>query len=239
MEKGYFLCADILGFSSIIKNNTSFFIEQKMNSWIALIEKLITKYHLEKYQVLSDTLFIAVKDRIEDLLTLIKFSRELLNESISISLPVRGTISFGEYFWGKLVYGPSVIAGHELEKRQNWIGICLASNIVVDFKEYSGFVVCYPVPMFKNDEIKLYYAISWDVPSFEDLTSLTTRDGLGGVPGVGKPLDWDWGDKISNTVIFGLYLQALKNCKKTGEKFQGHHPVHFIDLTLRKIDNST
>jgi len=226
--RGYFFCVDILGFSRIVKNLDQHSLDSKINSWVSLIEKLTAKYKLETYQLLSDTLLVGVGDTIEDLSNLIQFACDLLNESILQSLPVRGAISFGEYFWGKLVYGATVIEAHTFEKKQNWIGVCLNVSISIDMSKVKNLVL-YPIPMSKNEIIKSHYAISWNVPTFEELATLTNRDGLGG-----RMLDWDWGDKISNTVIFGLYLQALQDCKKTGETFHGYHPVHFIDLTLRK-----
>ncbi|MFA6037557.1 MAG: hypothetical protein WC748_05515 [Legionellales bacterium] len=235
---GYFLCVDLLGFSEIIKNLSPEKANSKIESWVALIEELVGYYEIEKYQLVSDTLFIGLGDAAEDLNKIIKFAHDLLNRSIPQSLIIRGSITLGEYVWGKLVYGPAVIKAHTLEKSQNWIGIVLDNDIKIEDVYYIQKIITYPVPMNSNQMIILYNTISWQVPSYSDLASLTCRDGLGGVPGEGKPLNWDWATKISNTVLFGCYSRAITIMGKDRSKFYGLHPVQFVELTLQNIMNS-
>ena len=80
--KGYFLCVDLLGFSEIIKNLGQDAANLKIESWVKLVEKLVIKHKLEKYQLLSDTLFIGLEDNVADLNKIIEFSRDLLNNSV-------------------------------------------------------------------------------------------------------------------------------------------------------------
>lgn len=235
MESGYFFCGDLLGFSSIVKSLTPDVLDKRILDWTSLVKEAATTHNISKYQLLSDTVFAAVSNSQNDLSNLINFARHLLNNGIPRSLPIRGAISSGQFNWGNLVYGRAVIEAHDLEKKQNWVGVTLQDNSIITEQDYIKLgIVCYAVPMTPNNPIQLYPAVSWNVPTFEELGSLLQRDGLGGVPGIGKVLDWNWGDKVANTTIFGLYIKALSETKRETSKFHGYHPVHFIDITLRR-----
>ncbi len=242
MEDGYFFCGDVLGFKEIVMNLDSETLNKRINEWILLIEEVAKNNNIEKYQLISDSIFAAL-DSNEDPTKLIKFARDLLERGVSKSFPVRGAICYGDFSWGKVVYGKAVIEAYKYEQKQNWIGI-LVDNICADrfasntTNTASIGLVTYPVPM-RQEKIMLFQTISWKVPTFEELAKYLTCGGLGGQPGFGKVLDWDWGEKIGNTVIYGLYLMALEKNGKSREKFCGMHPVHFIDKALRmNVENA-
>ena len=50
------------------------------------------------------------------------------------------------------------------------------------------------------------------------------------IPGV---LCWDLGDKITNTLVFGIYVDAIEKSEYSGDEFKGRLPIEFIDMTLR------
>lgn len=237
MKSGYFLCADILGFSEIVKSLSELddqtILDKRIEQWVSIVKNLTKKYEIDnQYTLLSDTLFLGIDHDDEKLSKLLYFCQELLETSIGNSIPIRGAICYGSYSFEKdIIYGKAVIEAHELEQKQNWIGIILDNKIICHIP---NLTICYPVPMKSQEKIILYKAISWNVPHFEKLAGLLSANGLGGTPGKGKILDWSWGDKIGNTITFGIYLDALKQKKLDGKEFWGHHPMHFIDMTLRK-----
>lgn len=231
---GYFLCMDILGFSEIIKNLSHDTLQPKIEEWISLVNSCANESKIDSCQVFSDTIFAATGSELHDLEKLICFCQKLLNESLKLSFPLRGAISHGKYTWEKSIYGQAVLKAHELEKKQNWIGVTLDTNIPKTPKYRTDYLVCYAVPLQKNDLIMLYSAICWDIPDFDTLSSYLTSGGLGGVPGVGKPLTWDWAEKISNTILFKNYVKVIKSTGNDPSKFHGNIPIHFVDLSFTK-----
>jgi len=233
MQTGYFFCGDILGFKQIVTSLAAKELDNQITFWLDLVAKLKNKYKITKCHIFSDSIF-AVVDDYNELQNLINFCRELLHEGLNQSLPLRGAISYGEYKWGDFIHGKAVLRSHKLEQSQDWIGILLDNNINFTTEDYQQLnLVVYPVPM-KNELIRNFTTISWEVPKFEALAAKLTSLGLGGSPGQGIELDWSWGNKIGNTIAYGIYLHALKETRADPSKFHGHHPMHFIDTTLRK-----
>lgn len=225
---GYFLCADILGFSDLVKNLNQSELDEKINVWIHIVHLSAKKYGIEKYQLISDTVFAAVSNEKSELKKLINFSRELLNLGIHRSLLIRGGISYGQYTWNEnLVYGPAVIKAHNLEMKQQWLGISLGIDAPLSNQECKEMqVIVYPVP-HSNGPIVLSTSIIWNVPTFEKLKKLSTS---GGLTVKGHGLDWQWSNKIQNTGLFGLYLNFLsKNPEAVLSKYHGLHPFDFIN----------
>lgn len=232
MEIGYFFCADILGFSSIVNSLNQQELDEKIQDWTRLVTECCQDSNITKFQLLSDTIFAATPNDISGLKSLIHFARSLLDKGIKLSLPLRGAISHGEYHWGQLVYGRAVIQAHKLEMIQNWIGISLdagcAKQIMDD--DYVDFgVVCYMVPLTNPNHLQGFTVISWNIPPSNELTRLLTSGGLGGKPGIGMSLNWDWGNKVANTIIFRLYLSTLSELNWKPSQYRGHHPVHFLE----------
>ena len=95
--EGYFLLADILGFSKIIKNLTAEELCNRISEWVGLVKQTTDDFKIEYYSLLSDTLFIWVSNSERDLKKVIQVSRHLLNQGIHLSLPIRGAITYGTY----------------------------------------------------------------------------------------------------------------------------------------------
>ena len=233
MKNGYLFCGDILGFSSIVESLNSSQVSEQIELYTSIINQLKEKYTSINVRLFSDTVLAFVENDKNDLGKLIEFSRELLNLCIVQSLPIRGAITFGNFTWGEMIFGKAVIDAHELEKNQNWIGIIVNDNLSNDDFRKLG-LICYPAPMSKDKLIKLYPVISWDVPKFSILSSLLSSNGLGGTPGIGKSYKWDWGEKLSNTIMFGIYLDILKTNSGDPNKFYGHLPIEMLDLNIRR-----
>lgn len=158
----------------------------------------------------QDTLFAGAPSTVEGLSGLLSFSRDLLSRGFEKSFPIRGAIVHGEYVFGKLTYGRAVIAAHELEQAQNWIGITCAPDLPnIETLWSLDLVVCYPAPL-KRGPMKLHPVVSWPVPPTERLMRLLTGGGLTRGQGV---ITWELGEKANNTILFRLYQEILHKRK--------------------------
>ncbi len=232
-ETGYFLGIDMLGFSNIVKNNDLSFLDKRINAWVSLIERSAIKHSIIDYQLISDTIFVKAGKEKSDLKNLIQFARTLLEDGIIDSFPIRGAITFGDFFWGSpLVYGKAVIDAHNLEKQQNWLGIIIDNKISLDIKDYLDLgLILYPTPMASNYNITLFPAIFWNIPEIEILVMKLME---GGLTIKGEQLNWKWGDKLTNTTTFSLYSQLLRKNNLPPEKFTSLLPIHPISTELNK-----
>lgn len=226
---GYFLVADLLGFGRIVKNSTEPSLNARIDEWINLVEATAYLHGINHLQLISDTLFVGAPSSVEGLSGLLGFSRDLLSKGIEKSFPMRGAIVHGEYVFGKLTYGRAVIAAHELEQAQNWIGITCAPNLpgIKDLWSLDR-VVCYPAPQ-KRGQMKLYPVVSWPVPPTEKLMQLLMD---GGLTRAQEVITWELGEKANNTILFRLYQEFLRKRVVDCSRFHGTLPVHPIEAGL-------
>ena len=227
--EGYFFIADLLGFSRIIKNSPEENVALPIEAWVELIENTAAKFEITQLQLISDTVFAATESSADGLTTLVKFARSLLSDGLRKSLPIRGAITHGTYQWGRLTYGKAVISAHELEMTQDWIGVG-CENELPHLTGAWGLdsLVCFPLPM-KRGPVKLHPVVAWDVPEFKTLVSLLCRKGLAQQ---GEILGWEWGQKVNNSVQFGMYLRILTATKDKGTTFHGLLPLEAIEMNL-------
>jgi hypothetical protein len=228
-DTGYFLIADVLGFGRMVHNSPEAALDERIREWVNLVEAAASKFAVDKLQLISDTLFASVPSTIEGLAKLIDFSRELLTDGIEKSFPVRGAIVHGTFSWGRLTYGQAVIAAHELEQAQNWIGVACASGLPAISTLWSvDRLVCYPPP-FKRAAIRLHPVVSWPVPSAARLMTLLMG---GGLTREGEVINWNLGEKANNTILFRLYLDLLRANGVPPSQFYGTLPAHPIASAL-------
>src|SRR5579862_3286307 len=128
-EGGYFLVVDVLGFGRMVRNCGDAQLDGRVASWVQLVESTATRFHLKRFQLISDTLFVAVPGRTEHIATLVEFCRQLLVDALEQSFPLRGAIAHGSFVWGNTIYGRAVIAARELQQKQNWIGATCSPNL--------------------------------------------------------------------------------------------------------------
>ena len=125
----YFLVADVLGFSKIVLNLSHDDLDERMQCWTGLVAKARCEAHVDRIQLISDTVFVQVDDTDYGLEQLLIFSKLLLEYGIEQSFPIRGAISRGNVTWGEFTYGRAVIEGHSLERSQDWIGIACMNGL--------------------------------------------------------------------------------------------------------------
>jgi len=230
-ESGYFLVADILGFSAMIANTAEGPIDQRIEQWASLVESTRAKRGVMQCQLFSDTVFASAPSSVDGLQCLVDFARELLAVGLEQSFLVRGGIAYGSFTWGNLTYGRAVIEAHELESRQNWIGVACQGGLP-HVKNLWGTdqLVCYLPPM-KRGRMQAQPAVSWKVPDSTRLTELvmlsnTVRDG--------ELLTWEIGEKMNNTLLFRSYLLVLRKEGLDPSLFHGPLPSQALDEALTK-----
>ncbi|MFB9885079.1 hypothetical protein [Balneatrix alpica] len=221
--KGYFLVVDILGFGQMIKNLPEDDLNLKIEKWISIVKSVCDSYDLKNYQLISDTLFIGVGDSDSELIQVVNASRELLNKSVKESIPLRGAISFGDYTWSdELVYGKAVISAHELEMKQDWVGIACIEGIKIP--NGCANLICYALPLKKSDN-RMGASVIWDVPEYEDLIYYLSTGGLC-LPD--KALSADWFARVEKTILYSMYIKLAKKYSFPQKEFGGVSPLHSI-----------
>lgn len=229
---GYFLVADLLGFGKIVKNSTEKTLIERIDSWTKLVATTARLHGIENLQLISDTIFAGTPSSLEGLSNLLDFARDLLSKGIELSFPIRGAIVHGLYDFGKLTYGAAVIAAHELEQAQNWIGITCAPDLPhIDTLWSLDRIVCYLAPQ-KRAQMKLHPVVSWPVPPSERLLILLMS---GGLTVKGEVLTWELGEKANNTILFRLYQNFLRREAKDCSKYYGNLTVQSIETTLGRL----
>ncbi len=146
-----------------IKSNNRLFHDHPKN------EKLCN------YYIFSDSLiFYSMDNTYTSCLKLLVFVWRLSQYLLASKYPVRGGISFGEFYTNPnkgILLGKALIDSYDLERMQNWIGIALDEKIIDAFDELrqmfgdpknylSHFFPIYPVPM-KNQRSKECRVINW------------------------------------------------------------------------------
>ncbi len=223
---GYFLIGDILGFGKIMENLDGQERATRVERWIELVEESSVAAGVERLQLISDTVFAAVEPTSEGLGSLVDFSRRLLGNGIQESFPLRGAICRGDFEWGRLIYGSAVIAAHELEVRQNWIGVACALGMehTPEHWDYEK-LVAYPVP-FKSGPMKVGPAVSWEIPPADPLRRLLGHGGLAAHPE--ETIPWEVGEKLNNTIQFRTYVALLREHEASPGTFHGSMPMDAI-----------
>lgn len=226
---GYFLMADVLGFSKIVQNLPDDVLADRVEGWVQLVERNASRIGISSFQLISDTLFVSTESSSAGLSALIEYARCLLSEGLAQSLPIRGAIVHGGYKWGKLTYGKTVVRAHNLEMAQDWVGITCDSELP-HLSAAWGYesLVRYPPP-FKSGRIALHPVVSWDVPSFRAIVRMLCSQGLTKANDV---LDWNWGRKVNNTAQFGYYLRLLRRANENPRNFYGRSPLETVELEL-------
>lgn len=229
-KNGYFLQMDLLGTKKMMRNLESKKFFEKINRFDGLVNDVANKHSVSNVCFISDTVFVTVDDDLGSLKRLIDFSRSMIEDGLAQSFPLRGSITYGlpkKYSANDLM----IQNANRLEKMQDWIGVLV--DIPTKHK-FEDELVTYPIHSRSDDDpIRLYSAVRWKVPNYEQLVKFLTKDGLGGVPGEGEVLTWEFARKVTNTILFGIWV----DCCKKGDKFCGSLPIEFIDLNMRRSKN--
>ena len=227
---GYFLVVDILGFSKVIENLNRDQQAQRITAWVELVQNTGLKAAVKDKKFISDTLFVREEDSVDGLARLLKFAQLLLESGVNDSFLLRGAIVHGDSAWGKLPYGEAVIRAHKLEQSLDWLGIACTPRLPrLDSMWDWDLVTVYPVPK-KAGVAQLMPAISWKVPSTEELVRKASDNGL---MAEGEEFRWDAEiSKLERTIQFGLYLKIGKANRLDPQRYAFWFPMHMFEQVL-------
>jgi hypothetical protein len=100
----------------------------------------ILRVHID-YLFYADTfIFYSKSDQVKDYPSMLSVSQKFIRKCISIKLPVRGAISFGELIFGhekKILMGKAFLESYEYSEDQNWLGLLLTPSATRKVSEYS------------------------------------------------------------------------------------------------------
>lgn len=203
-ENGYFLVADMLGFSSVVNRKPEIFVDQRMNDWVELVEELSVSHAIAS-QLFSDTVFAKAEQTPDGFRRLLTYSRALLEKCLDRSILVRGGIAQGEFHWGKSIYGAAVISAYKLEQNQDWVGIgCPSAVERVDQEATAKNLVYYPLPR-KQGAMELSAAVYWNVPPGDRLKAVFVSNLKDG-----DQLTREVCVKMNNTLQFRSYIRVIE-----------------------------
>ncbi|MCX7071289.1 MAG: hypothetical protein NTW01_09895 [Gammaproteobacteria bacterium] len=231
METGYFLVADVLGFSAMLANSSHTEFDARMSQWVELVEAATKKSGVDKFSLFSDTVFAAVPSTVEGANALINLSRLLLSEGLTNSFMVRGGIAHGTFTWGRVSYGRAIIDAHKLESRQNWVGIACQGKLPHAVELWgANRLVCYLPPM-KSGLMQGQPVVSWDIPDATELIALAMKSNA---VKDGEAIAWDVGEQLNNTLLFRSYLYVLQKENLDPSLFHGPLPSQALHEVLLK-----
>lgn len=137
---------DILGFKSLLVHGSKDFktilSQIDIDEIIASIKDMPPLYreHIE-YLFYADTfIFYSKSDQIQDYSPILSVAQMFIRKCISIKLPVRGAISFGELIFGhekRILMGKAFLESYEYSEDQNWLGLLLTPSATKKVREHS------------------------------------------------------------------------------------------------------
>ncbi len=228
-KERYISFLDILGFSDIVMNGELDKILKKMRmimNYVPIVEslgkvvkkgeKLVANRKLKKCSCFSfsDTFIIITQDiSKESLNIIISATFQLARGLFASGFPIRGAITKGEADYienTNHLIGKAIIKAAKLEKKQNWFGITIDSEVLsqnnIDLlnNDTSNVISEYDVPL-KNKTNKRYYVINWRL-------NLWVKDGIESL--LPKPFDDRSKLKFDNTLKFSKYIRETKQAYK-------------------------
>ena len=224
----YCLVADVLGFSSLVRNLDEGNRAERVGSWLTLVASSLRDHGLTRSSIISDTIFVGSDFSEEGLEQLVSFSRAILEAGMNSSLPVRGAISFGPVAWEEtLTYGPPIVTAYEFANQQNWSGISGTAERLPHadrLLDVGGGLVTYATPL-KSGLVAYHPVVRWSIPRFEELISLMSTHGLARN---GDMMEWAFANKVQNTFMFRAYLDGLPTQWDASRFYGGILPLQSV-----------
>jgi len=233
--EGLFGMFDILGYKSLIKNDIDYCIDIYYNciynkhlAAIAFADSHTTDLQPSvqpKLLAISDTFILYHEyypnennfEKLQRASAFIISSCYLLRLAFEAGIPLRGAISFGEYYIDKentIFLGRPIVEAHEIEVSQDWSGAILcesAHNIIKPMFEDNNLESCILEIKKNNDECKTCnrtclfdlneYLVEYKIPYKEG-----TKKGLA--------LRWD---DFAVRDLFGIGLENININSSTGK----------------------
>ncbi|MDF1643526.1 MAG: hypothetical protein P1U80_05020 [Pseudomonadales bacterium] len=147
---------DILGFKSLLENDGGSVVIEVLKSQfddaLATLSTDISRDFEEDidYLFFADTFVIYTKsEKIREYPALISVSKRFISKCLSMRLPIRGAVSYGDVVFGydyKVLMGKAFLESHEYGEDQNWLGLILTPSATAELQkneldpERHGFV---------------------------------------------------------------------------------------------------
>jgi len=128
---------DILGYKNMLENAGAsvpiLVLQSQIDDLIDSIKDSVNTFTESiGYFVFSDTFILYSKSNlVNDYPALMTASKALIQKSISMGLPIRGAISFGDCVFGhnnKIIMGQAFLESHDYGEDQNWLGLILTPS---------------------------------------------------------------------------------------------------------------
>ena len=201
--------------------------------WVDLVQHAGLQARVKETQLISDTLFAREEDSADGLGRLLEFAQLLLESGVDKSFPLRGGIVHGDAAWSKLPYGKAVIEAHAMEQSLDWLGVACAPGLPGLASLWNwDLVTVYPIPR-KAAQAMLLPAVSWKVPSANNLVRKVSENGL---MVEGDPYWWDVVSKLERTIQFGIYLKLGKAHGLEPGRYDFLFPMQMVEQILNASD---
>lgn len=229
----YFMVADILGISRMIGKLSGDQQARRIAEWMDLVQRAGLQAGVDEHQLISDTLFAREEHSADGLARLLRFAQLLLEKGVDSSFPLRGAIVEGDAACEELPYGEAVIEAHSMEQSLDWLDIACASGLLHLASLWSwDLVVVYPVPR-KAAVTRLMPAVSWRVPSTNDLVRNVSENGL---MGERDTYSWDVVSKLERTIQFGIYRRIGEANGLDPQHYNFLFPMQMIERMLSRLE---
>jgi hypothetical protein len=224
----YCYVADLLGFKSMILNLPPEQQEDRVKDWIQLVSEGTSKFKIQKYHLVSDTIFVGAEDSEEGLKDLLNYSKYMLENGIKKSFLLRGAISYGDVTWNEHIsYGKSIVDAYNIANDLEWVGTACQHGIIPQNSSLwkTELIVQYEVPM-KNGKVYAKPAVIWNVPPIPQLKDLTRAGGLLGRGA--NEFSFTNLNKIQNTALYSQYVKKLLALKLPLDQVYGSFPLELV-----------
>jgi len=153
---------DILGFKSLLDQGWMEFktvlSQSKIDDILNAIENISPLFREQiDYLFYADTfIFYSKSDQALDYSSIKCVAQKFIRKCISIKLPIRGAISFGELIFGhekKILMGKAFLESYEYSVDQNWLGLLLTPTATRKVSEYP-----------RINPLNHYFCIDRDIP---------------------------------------------------------------------------
>ena len=126
-----------------------------------------------------------------------------------------------------------MIEAHNMEASLDWLGIACAAGLPRLSSLWNwDLVTVYPVPR-KAEDTKLMPAVSWKVPSSDELLRRVSENGL---MAEGDHYKWDVVTKLERTIQFGIYLKLGKAQGLNPQSYSFWFPMHMMEQVLKSFE---
>lgn len=141
-HKGFVAFIDILGFKNMVFNDVD--ISTLFNNLFSILDKINSSK--VNHLLFSDSLLLYTKkDSEKELNEIIDVCSFLLFEMLINNIPIRGCLSYGNFYLNKvnngtIITGKPLIDAIEIEGKQNWIGIMVSQLLLQKYNSFYNVI---------------------------------------------------------------------------------------------------